>query len=139
MVWVPLGPNRHVDLIAEVQDRLLRVQVKTSTCRRPTGRGERWEVSLRTRGGNRSWSGTSKRFDRDGVDYLFVLAGDGRRWLVPASAVEGTAVIRLGGQKYSEFEVESGTAIGGTIHEAPSSIRLSPASPWGSARAVKWT
>ncbi|MDX6624706.1 MAG: hypothetical protein QOE75_2638 [Solirubrobacterales bacterium] len=96
-------------------------------------------MSLRTRGGNRSWSGTSKRFARYAVDYLFVLAGDGRRWLVPAQAVEGTAVIRLGGPKYSEFEVDPGTAIEGTIHEGPSSIRLPSASPWGSARAVKWT
>lgn len=113
MVWVPLGPSPHVDLIAEFEGDLRCVQAKTSTCWRTTGGTGRWEVSLRTRGGNRSWSGTSKRFDGAAVDYLFVLVGDGRRWVIPAPAVEGTAVIRLGGTKYSEFEVEPGTPLGG--------------------------
>lgn len=139
LVWVPLGPSRHVDLIAEAESDLLRVQVKTCTCQRSTAAGARWEVSLRTRGGNRSWGGTSKRFDPHAVDCLFVLVGDGRRWSIPAVAVEGTAVIRLGGEKYSEFEVEPGQPIQRAICEGRSPIRLRSASPWGSARAVKWT
>lgn len=111
VVWVPLGPSPKVDLIAEFEGGLRRVQAKTSTCWRVAGGAGRWEVSLRTRGGNRSWSGTSKRFNGMAVDYLFVLIGDGSRWVIPAPAVEGTAVIQLGGTKYSEFEVEPGTPL----------------------------
>jgi hypothetical protein len=48
------------------------------------------------------------RFSADRCDYLFVLVGDGRRWLIPATVVEGTTSIALGGPKYAEYEVEAG-------------------------------
>jgi hypothetical protein len=106
-VSVPLGHSPDYDLIAEVDGRLVRVQVKTSTCveRTPDGHS-RWAVSLRTNGGNQSWTGLAKRFDPTRVDALFVLVGDGRRWFIPASSVEGTTGLRLGGRKYSEFELD---------------------------------
>jgi hypothetical protein len=56
-VWVPLGHSPDADLIAERDDRLFRVQMKTSTVLR----NGRYEVSLTTKGGNRSWSGRVKR------------------------------------------------------------------------------
>jgi hypothetical protein len=106
-VSAPLGHSPNYDLIAEIEGRILRIQVKTSIFRRPTPNGhERWEVSVRTNGGNQSWSGVAKQFDPTRIDALFVLVGDGRRWLIPASAVEGTTNLRLGGRRYSEFEVE---------------------------------
>ncbi len=77
LVWVPLGHSPDVDLIAELDGRLLRVQVKTSTFRKKTPRGhERWGVAVATSGGNQSWTGHSKTFDPAKVDYLF---GAGRR------------------------------------------------------------
>ena len=107
-VSVPLGHSPDYDLIAEIEGRLVRVQVKTTTCRHTTqGGDERWNVSIKTHGGNRSWNGVAKRFDRTRVDALFVVVGDGRRWLIPASAAEGTSDLKLGGRKYSEFELES--------------------------------
>jgi Holliday junction resolvase-like predicted endonuclease len=111
-VSAPLGHSPDYDLIAEVGCRLLRVQVKTSTCRQPTPDGhERWQVLIRTLGGNQSWTGVTKRFDPTKIDALFVLVGDGRRWLIPASAVEGTSTLNLGGPKYSEFEIDPASAI----------------------------
>jgi len=65
-------------------------------------------VTLATRGGNQSWSGLVKRFSSDRCDWLFVLVGDGRRWFIPASAVEGGSSLLLGGPKYAAYEVESG-------------------------------
>jgi hypothetical protein len=110
-VSTPLGHSADYDLVAEI-GRLLRVQVKTTTFRRTSPDGhERWEVSICTNGGNQSWSGVSKRFDPATVDALFVLVGDGRRWLIPSSAVEATSNLRLGGRKYSEFEIEPGGTI----------------------------
>lgn len=111
LVWSPIGHSPDTDLMAELDGRrLLRVQVKTSTYRRATSRGVRnWQVAIATNGGNRSWSGIAKVFDPSRVDYLFVLVGDGRRWFIPASMVEAKRHIALGGAKYSEFEVESGT------------------------------
>ena len=109
-VWVPFNHSPHVDLMAEWDDALIKVQVKTSTFRGPVKSGEeRWKISIATNGGNRSWTGLAKKFDPTRVDYLFVLVGDGRRWFIPAHLVEAVRSIALGGTKYSEFEVEQGT------------------------------
>ena len=103
VVWTPFGNSPNADLIAEVEGTLLRVQVKTTTFRIKTPDGhERWSVQLATNGGNQSWSGVAKRFSPTSVDRLFVLVGDGRRWFIPASAIEGGSSIYLGGPKYSE-------------------------------------
>jgi PD-(D/E)XK endonuclease len=103
-VWYPLGHSPDVDLVTRVDGRLVGVQVKTATF----ARGGRFEVVLRTSGGNQSWSGLVKRFSCERCDWLFVLVGDGRRWFIPATAVEGTTAIMLGGPKYAEYEVEPG-------------------------------
>jgi hypothetical protein len=112
-IAVPVGNNRHWDLIAELDGRVLRVQVKSSRCRQ---RG-RWSVTLATRGGNQSWNGVAKYLDPSRFDYLFVLVGDGRRWFIPANRVTGGRGLVLGGAKYAEFEVEPGDPIPGGTHE----------------------
>ncbi|MDX6583362.1 MAG: hypothetical protein QOI10_2546 [Solirubrobacterales bacterium] len=111
-VSLPVGHSPDYDLIAELGGRLLRVQVKTSTRREPTlGGDQRWSVAIRTNGGNQSWTGTTKWFDADKVDALFILVGDGRRWCIPAAAVEATHGLRLGGPKYNGYEVEPASTI----------------------------
>jgi hypothetical protein len=106
-VFVPLGNCRNYDLVADFGERALRVQVKTTT----RGVRDRWQVTVCTRGGNRSWSGLVKYLDPNDYDYLFVLAGDGRQWFIPSPSVEATSALCLGGPKYAEFEVESGSPI----------------------------
>jgi hypothetical protein len=106
-IFMPLGHSPDYDLVADFGDRLVRVQVKTSTF----FRDGRWCTMIATRGGNQSWSGLVKRFDPSRYDALFVLVGDGRRWYIPADAIEGTTAISLGGPKYSEYEVEAGDPI----------------------------
>jgi hypothetical protein len=103
-VYFPIGHSPDVDLIAEINGRLLRVQVKTAT----VFRNGRFEVTLCTRGGNQSWNGLVKRFSSARCDWLFVLVADGRRWFIPAAAVQGGAGILLGGPKYAAYEVERG-------------------------------
>lgn len=107
-VFVPLGHTpSHYDFIADFGHGAVRVQVKTSTC----WRSSRWYVTLSTRGGNRSWSGLIKLLDPTKCDVLFVHVGDGRRWYIPTSVLEGGSKIVLGGPKYAEFEVESGAPL----------------------------
>ncbi len=101
-VYVPLLHSPDCDLVADLDGRLLRVQVKTSTYAQ---RG-RFDVMLATRGGNQSWSGLVKRLDQRRCDYLFVHVGDGRRWFIPAAAIGGGTRIVLGGPKYAGFEVD---------------------------------
>ena len=106
-VCVPIGHSPDYDLVADLDGRLVTVQVKTSRCRTPAGR---FQIQLETRGGNQSWSGVSKRFEAGRSDYLFVLVADGRRWFIPTDAIEAHTAICLGGPKYAEYEVARGRA-----------------------------
>src|SRR5262245_18881211 len=92
-VSIPVGHSPDYDLVAEVEGRLLRVQVKTCTRRS----GCNWMVSVCTRGGNQSWSGITKRLDASQCDYLFVLTGYGRRWFIPSHVLGGGTTVRVGG------------------------------------------
>jgi hypothetical protein len=107
-VFVPLGHSPDADVIADLDGALIRIQVKTSTVLETNNR---YRVTLATRGCNRSWNGLVKRFSSHRCDYLFVLVADGRRWFIPATAVEGGAAIVVGGPKYAAFEVERGRPI----------------------------
>ena len=122
-IYVPIGHSPTYDFIAERQRELLRVQVKTST--RFTNR--RWEVAVCTRGGNQSWSGITKRLDPTRIDYLFVVVGDGRRWSIPAHAIDSGTNLLLGGPKYARFEVEAGNP----LPQSEAGRSLSSASPVG--------
>ncbi|MEA2494672.1 MAG: hypothetical protein QOJ29_2583 [Thermoleophilaceae bacterium] len=105
-IAVPVGHNDSWDLVAELDGKLERVQVKTCGF----WRNDRWEVTLCTRGGNRSWSGISKRLDPSSFDYLFVHVADGRRWMIPAAELETSSSLLVGGPKYACFEIEAGAA-----------------------------
>ncbi len=109
-VFVPFGHSPDADLVADVDGRLCRVQVKTSTVVLKNGR---YAVTLATRGGNQSWNGLVKRFSAERCDHLFVLVADGRQWLIPARAVEGGAGIVVGGPKYARYEIDRGRPIDG--------------------------
>lgn len=121
-VWTPSNHSPHVDLMAEWDEGLVKIQVKTSTYRGSPPRKDRWQVSICTNGGNRSWSGLTKKFDPRRVDYLFVLVGDGRRWFIPAPEVEGSRGLTLGGPKYSEYEIEQGTPLEGLVYSTNNRI-----------------
>ena len=93
-------------MVAQMDGALKRVQVKTSTLRETTPDGHlRWSVRLSTSGGNQSWSRVIRRLDTTRCDAVFVLVGDGRRWLIPTSAIDAGCALSLGGPKYSEFEI----------------------------------
>ena len=128
-VFLPFEHSPDVDLVADLEGRLIRVQVKTST----VYRNNRFEVSLATRGGNQSWSGLVNNFCPTQCDYLFVHCGNGRRWFIPSGAVDGATGILLGGPKYDDYEVEPGDALGAMA--APRIARL--ADPRRGSRAVK--
>jgi PD-(D/E)XK endonuclease len=131
-VSIPFGHSPHYDLVADLSGELLRVQVKTSTCRYK----QRWAVTLCTRGGNQSWQGLVKRLDPTRFDYLFVLIADGRQWFIPAARIEGLTAIHLGGPKYSEFEVGRGDPIPETLGPEDAST-IVPLDPRGDVRVAK--
>jgi hypothetical protein len=106
-VFLPFGNSRDVDLMAIIDRKALRVQVKTTTRRYKRN----WAVAVCTRGGNQSWSGTVKYLDSSAYDRLFVLVADGRRWFIPSHEIVARTCIVVGGPKYSEFEIEPGRPI----------------------------
>ena len=105
LIFTPLFRSPDYDLIAEIDGELIRIEVKTSNSRTPVGN---WALAVCTRGGNQSWSGTTKRFDPTRCEFVFAHVGDGRRWFIPAARIEGETTIALGCPKYAEFEIESG-------------------------------
>ena len=120
----PIGHCPDYDLVADFGDRLVRVEVKT--CTRRGGAPGRYAVQLCTHGGNQSWTGVVKVFERVRCDFVFAHVGDGRRWFIPTYALEAERAISLGGPKYSEFEVEPGPPIPVlTGQMAPSTIASS--------------
>jgi PD-(D/E)XK endonuclease len=112
LVLLPFGHSPDYDLVAQINNRLLRIQVKTTTQEMRTPNGHvRFPVSLATTGGNQSWNGVIKTVDPESIDYLFVLTGSGRRWLIPSTALASRRTIRLGGPSYAGNEIEPGTEI----------------------------
>jgi hypothetical protein len=109
IVCFPIGHSPDWDFIAELDGRLIRVQVKSCIAYIKN----RWSVTVCTRGGNQSWSGLVKRFDPASCDYLFAVVGDGRRWCIPSDALIGKTSVLLGGPRYAEYEVEAGMPLPG--------------------------
>jgi hypothetical protein len=125
LVLIPLGHSPDFDLVAQIAGRLLRIQVKTSTQAAKTAAGhDRFPISLVTCGGNQSWTGVAKVIDAQSIDYLFVLTGGGRRWLIPATEIEGRRGIRLGGPKYGRYEIEPGRKIAEMVSDGPAPLDL---------------
>ena len=114
-VWIPIGHSPDVDVIAELEGRLHRVQVKSSSCQK----GERFAVGLCTNGGNQSWTGAVSFFDHARCDFLFVWLIDGRRWFIPSTAVDGKRGINLGGPKYAEYEIRADGEVPEGVGEPP--------------------
>ena len=127
-VLSPLGHSPDYDLAADVDGRLFRIQVKTSTQTHTTPDGhERCPVMIATNGGNQSWTGLVKRFDPSRFDFLFVLTGSGRRWLIPTHAIEAQNQVSLGGRKYAEFEIDLAPPIEDIVYRRHTALLESPA------------
>jgi hypothetical protein len=93
-VWVPLGePERYDLLIVDADDRIQRVEVKTTTHRNERGD---YVVQIKTCGGNQSWNGTVKKFDPTRVDFLFVLTDRWEEYVIPAASIRARTSLTLG-------------------------------------------
>jgi hypothetical protein len=101
-VCLPLIDSQPYDLVVDDGTRLRRVQVKTTTYRSPHGV---FVVSLATRGGNQSFH-TSKEFDPDSCELLYVLTDDGERYLIPTSVIRSRTRLHLG-PRYVEHRLRA--------------------------------
>ncbi len=107
-VLIPVGHSPHFDLVAAVRGRLWRIQVKTSTiCSITTNGYERYAVQLADSRRQPELGRSMQEASIRPSDYLFVMVGDGRRWMIPtcefetdrttlqSRAVEGTPSTRF--------------------------------------------
>ena len=92
-VSLPLTDSQDYDMIVDIENVLLRVQVKTSSFKTKYGI---YNVSLSVKGGNRSSIGTVKNLDIRFVDALFILTDNGDRYFIPVSELKGFSNINLG-------------------------------------------
>ena len=100
-VALPLNDTQKYDLIADFNGKLQRVQVKT--CRYKNNYGS-YEVLLKNCGGTSKGS-KIRPFDNTACDYLFIITGDDKTYLIPSQIV--TTVHSMSINKYLSFEVFS--------------------------------
>ena len=93
-VSIPLNDTQKYDLIIDVDGILSRVSVKTSRY-----------VLLKNCGGS-SGKSKSRPFDNKSCDYVFVLTGDDKMYLIPSNKINAKSAISIG-NKYTEFEVKN--------------------------------
>lgn len=100
-VSIPLGDCQRYDLVVDDGDRLYRVECKTSRFLLKSGG---WEVGLATKGGNQSWNGVAKKLSSEDCDLVFILTGDGQRYILPIEELDGRSKITVG-NKYLEYKI----------------------------------
>lgn len=98
VVSIPLNDNQPYDLVVDDSERLLRVQVKTTTAR---GRYGNFQLALQTAGGNQSFH-TRKPFDNTASELLFALTDAGDVYVIPCHAIAARTMISLCG-KYDAY------------------------------------
>jgi hypothetical protein len=100
-ISLPLIDSQPYDLVVDGRDGLQRVQVKTTTQRSQRGT---FIVQLCTRGGNQSFH-TTKYFDPDLVELLYVRTDAGERYLIPTYAITARTSLTIG-ERHAPFRVE---------------------------------
>lgn len=92
-VSLSLTDSQEYDLIVDIDGRLLRTQVKTTSYKSEYGV---YSVSLTVKGGNRSGTGKIKKLDKSKVDAIFVLTDENEAYFIPTSEFPGNSSVNLG-------------------------------------------
>ena len=101
-VSIPLNDTQKYDLIVDMNGELKKISVKTS---RNKTQYETYAVNLRNCGGA-SGKGKIRPFDNASCDYIFILTGNDKLYLIPANIINSTNTINVG-KKYTEYEVKT--------------------------------
>lgn len=96
-VSIPVTDSQDYDIVVDTGNNLLKVQVKTTSCKSPHGI---YQVALRTCGG----TGKYKLFTDNSSNLLFVLTENGECYSIPTSEITTTTSISLG-EKYLTYKV----------------------------------
>jgi len=89
---IPFTENQKYDLICEKDDKLNRVQIKTTKQKSKYGI---FGVNLRTLGGNQSFH-TIKKREKGDYELLYVLTDENISYLIPDENITATNALSLG-------------------------------------------
>ena len=100
-VSIPLTDTQDYDIIVDTGETLLKVQVKTTTCK---SEYNNYQLNLKVSGGNRSGEGKVKTFDQNNCDLVFAMTNDFEFYSIPRKEITSKTGISLG-EKYLPFKV----------------------------------
>lgn len=100
-VCVPLTDSQSYDLVIDFGEGLKKVQIKTT---KSVSEYNKYQLTLKTCGGNRSGVGKTKLFDNKKVDFLFALTEKGDMYLIPSVKINSGHSISLG-SKWDKYKV----------------------------------
>ena len=100
-VSIPLTDTQDYDIIVDTGETLLKVQVKTTTCK---SEYNNYQLNLKVSGGNRSGEGKVKTFDQNNYDLVFAMTNDFEFYSIPRKEITSKTSISLG-EKYLPFKV----------------------------------
>ena len=101
-ISIPMNDTQKYDLVIDLNNELKKVQVKTSRYQAKSGG---YEVQLKNSGGAVK-NYKIRLFDNNSCDYLFILTGADKLYLIPSNIVTAKNSIVVGGNRYNEYEVK---------------------------------
>lgn len=97
-VSIPLTDSQDYDIVVDINDKLEKVQVKTTTYK---SKGGNYYVSLTIKGGNQTFS-SIKKFDNLKIDYVFIVTKDNDKYLIPSTSLGNSVTLN---EKYDIFKL----------------------------------
>lgn len=101
-ISIPMNDTQKYDLVIDLNNELKKVQVKTSRYQAKSGG---YEVQLKNSGGAVK-NYKIRLFDNNSCDYLFILTGADKLYLIPSNIITAKNSIVVGGNRYNEYEVK---------------------------------
>lgn len=101
-ISIPMNDTQKYDLVVDLNNELKKVQVKTSRYQAKSGG---YEIQLKNSGGAVK-NYKIRLFDNNSCDYLFILTGADKLYLIPSNIITAKNSIVVGGNRYNEYEVK---------------------------------
>ena len=99
IVSIPLNDTQDYDLIVEKENKLQRVQVKSTGC---IGKGGNYQVALKSCGGTKG--GTYKTVINTNIELIFILTEQQEIYMIPKEKLDNVSTLSLC-DKYEEYKV----------------------------------
>ena len=99
IVSIPLNDTQDYDLIVEKENKLQRVQVKSTGC---IGKGGNYQVALKSCGGTKGK--TYKTLIDTNIELIFILTEQREMYLIPVEKIKNVSTLSLC-SKYEEYKL----------------------------------